>query len=60
MRRFQKNVIARELTKIFEEHLSHNIDELIKLFEDTDPKGEYTILLEGIEKSKNTNLTRLN
>ena len=55
----RKIVIARELTKIFEEHISHNIDELIKLFEDADPKGEYTILLEGIEKSKNTNVDEI-
>ena len=52
---FRKIVIARELTKKFEEHITHNIDEVIKLFEDTEPKGELTILLEGIENNTNIN-----
>jgi len=51
----RKIVIARELTKKFEEHITHNIDEVIKLFEDTEPKGELTILLEGIENNTNIN-----
>ena len=55
----RKIVIARELTKKFEEHITHNIDEVIKLFEDTEPKGELTILLEGIENNANINLNKI-
>ena len=55
----RKIVIARELTKKFEEHITHNIDEVIKLFEDTKPKGELTILLEGIENNANINLDKI-
>ena len=55
----RKIVIARELTKKFEEHITHNIDEVIKLFEDTKPKGELTILLEGIENNENIKLDKI-
>ena len=55
----RKIVIARELTKKFEEHISHNIDEVIKLFEDNDPKGEFTILLEGIENNSDITFDKI-
>tara|TARA_B100001248_G_scaffold247137_1_gene218346 strand:- start:38 stop:901 length:864 start_codon:yes stop_codon:yes gene_type:complete len=55
----RKIVIARELTKKFEEHITHNIDEVIKLFEDNDPKGEFTILLEGIESNSDITLDKI-
>ena len=55
----RKIVIARELTKKFEEHITNNIDEVIKFFEDTEPKGELTILLEGIENNANINLDKI-
>ena len=55
----RKIVIARELTKKYEEHITHNIDEVIKLFEDNDPKGEFTILLEGIESNSDITLDKI-
>ena len=42
--------IAKELTKKFEEHIGQNIDDIIKFFENKEPKGEFTILVKGIEK----------
>ena len=48
--------IARELTKRFEEHIGKNIDDVIKFFEDKEPKGEFTILLKGIEVSEKSDI----
>ncbi len=39
--------IARELTKKFEQHIKSDINELIKYFEKVEPKGEFTIIVEG-------------
>ena len=44
--------IARELTKKFEEHIGHNINSAISFFEEKDVKGEITIVLKGVKKSK--------
>ena len=43
-------VIARELTKIYEEFIRGNPGELIKKIESKTPKGEVTILIEGKSK----------
>jgi len=43
-------VVARELTKKFEEHVGNNIDEVISFFKDRDILGEITIVLKGIKK----------
>ena len=48
--------IARELTKKFEEHIGKSIDDVIKFFEDKEPKGEFTILLKGVEFKKNSDI----
>ena len=47
--------IARELTKKFEEHIGSTINELIKFFENKTPQGEFTVLIEGLELTKETN-----
>ena len=46
-------VVARELTKKFEEHKSGEINFIINFYENKDPIGEFTILLKGLE-IKNT------
>jgi len=38
-------VIARELTKVYEEILRGSLDKLKKFFQNTEPKGEFVILL---------------
>ena len=43
-------MVARELTKKFEEHVGHNIDEVIEFFKDQDIIGEITIVVKGIKK----------
>ena len=43
-------VVARELTKKFEEHVGNNINNAIEFFRDKDIIGEITIVLKGIQK----------
>ncbi len=43
-------MVARELTKKFEEHIGHNISDVIKFFEEKEVIGEVTIVLKGIDK----------
>ena len=44
--------VARELTKKFEEHIGNNIDEVLHQFNCRDIKGEFTIVIKGINKKK--------
>ena len=43
-------IVARELTKRFEEHVGNNINEAIEFFKDKDIIGEITIVVKGIKK----------
>ena len=43
-------MVARELTKKFEEHIGNNINEVINFFNDKDILGEITIVLKGIKR----------
>ena len=43
-------MVARELTKKFEEHVGNNINEVIEFFKDKDIIGEITIVVKGIQK----------
>ncbi len=43
-------MVARELTKKFEEHVGNNISEVIEFFKDKDIIGEITIVVKGIKK----------
>ena len=42
--------ISRELTKRFEEHIGHKIDDAIDFFKDKEIIGEITVILKGIDK----------
>lgn len=44
--------IARELTKKFEEIKQTTLCEAIKLYEETPPKGEFVLVIEGAEEKK--------
>ena len=46
-------LVARELTKKFEEHVSNRIDRTIEFFKDKEIIGEITIVIRGIHKEKN-------
>ena len=43
-------MVARELTKKFEEHIGNNINNVIEFFKDKDIMGELTIVIKGIKK----------
>ena len=43
-------MVARELTKKFEEHIGHKIGEVIEFFEDKEVIGEITVVVKGIDK----------
>jgi len=43
-------VVARELTKKFEQHIGHKIDDVIDFFKDKEVIGEITIVIKGLEK----------
>ena len=43
-------IVARELTKKFEEHVGNNINDVIDFFENKDIIGEITIVIKGIHK----------
>ena len=45
-------MVARELTKKFEEHVGNNINEVIEFFKDKDIIGEITIVIKGIKKRR--------
>ena len=47
-------MIARELTKRFEEHIGHKIDDVIDFFKDKEIIGEITVILKGIDKKITT------
>ena len=43
-------VVARELTKRFEEHIGNKIDDVIDFFKDKEIIGEITVILKGMDK----------
>lgn len=47
--------VAREISKLHEEHVRGTLDEVVAHFEETEPRGEIVIILAGkeIQKSKN-------
>ena len=49
-------MVARELTKKFEEHVGNNINEVIEFFNSKNVIGEITIVLKGINKKRDLNL----
>ena len=44
--------VFRELTKMFEEHIGKNINEILAFFEEKEVLGEITVVVKGICKSK--------
>ena len=58
MRGDREIVVARELTKKFEEHVGNNINEVIDFFNSKDVIGEITIVLKGINKQRDLNFDK--
>jgi 16S rRNA (cytidine1402-2'-O)-methyltransferase len=44
--------VAREISKVHEEHVRGTLDEVISHFEETEPRGEIVIVVAGKEKEK--------
>ena len=51
-------VIARELTKKFEEHVGNKINSTIDFFKDKEVIGEITIVIKGVHKEKNEEINK--
>jgi len=51
-------IVARELTKKFEEHVGYNINEVIEFFNTKNVIGEITLVLKGINKKRDLNLDK--
>ena len=51
-------LVARELTKKFEEHVVNRIDSTIDFFKDKEVIGEITIVIRGIHKDKNEEINK--
>ena len=49
-------VVARELTKKFEEHVGNNINSVISFFKDKEVVGEITLVIKGLKPEKNNNI----
>ena len=52
-------MVARELTKKFEEHIGNNINEVSESFKDKEVIGEVTIVIKGVNNKKDYNLDKL-
>jgi len=52
-------VVARELTKKFEEHIGNNIDNAIRFFQDKEVIGEITLVIKGTYKEKDQVFNKL-
>jgi len=48
-------MVARELTKKFEEHIGNNIDDVLDFFQGKEILGEITIVIKGINKKNRIN-----
>ena len=51
-------LVARELTKKFEEHVVNRIDSTLEFFKDKEVIGEITIVIRGIHKDKNEDINK--
>ena len=51
-------IVARELTKKFEEHVGNNINNVINYFQDKEVMGEITLVIKGRKKEENQELDK--
>ena len=51
-------LVARELTKKFEEHIGNNIENAINFFKDKEVIGEITLIIKGYCKEKNNEFNK--
>jgi len=56
----RKLVLLKELTKKYEQHFGNNIDEVLKIIKETEPRGEYTFVINGNEEKAKDSISREN
>ena len=52
--------VLRELTKKYEQSIGTNISEVMKYFETVEPKGEFTLIIKGCERSEINDDSKIN
>ena len=52
----RKIIVARELTKKFEEHIGNDINSVINFFKDKEVVGEITLVIKGSRQEKNNQI----
>ena len=52
-------IVARELTKKFEEHVGNNINNVLMYFKDKEVIGEITLIIKGIQKEDNQEINKV-
>ena len=50
--------VAREISKVYEEHVRGTLKEVIAHFTETEPRGEIVIVLAGLNEKKDKKLKR--
>ncbi len=50
-------MLGRELTKFYEDFQHNSLAEVLNFYEETDPKGEYTLVIAGREETETLNLS---
>lgn len=53
----RKISLCRELTKLYEEVIRGSISDMIRLYEEKEPKGEYVLVVEGAPEEKGAEMT---
>ncbi|MBO8240470.1 16S rRNA (cytidine(1402)-2'-O)-methyltransferase [Prochlorococcus marinus XMU1412] len=51
-------IVARELTKKFEQHVGNNINDVLTYFKDKEVIGEITLIIKGIKKENNQGINK--
>ena len=49
--------VAREISKLHEEHVNGTLDEAVAHFETTEPRGEFVIVVAGRDNKKSEKTT---
>ena len=50
-------VLSKEITKRYEKHFGNNIDEVLETLNKLEPKGEFTLVIEGNKKIKRNSIS---
>ena len=54
---FREIILSKEITKRYEQHFGSNIDEVLKTFNNIEPRGEFTMVISGKERVKTNSIS---